>query len=243
MASYWLAIDKAIKQEPLHWWGELCGDWAEQPLHIASNSFFVESTLTFPKRWDLMKFTRSGWPAEKSTKLRRYIPEEASVKSTQQESTFSESKDYIDIALYAKVGVFGLFQLRRSGCTHSTNNVVGCSGFESTTRVRSRRRPMMIKRARPITRKLFPHMLERLGLGGASSRVTTSWGWRVQHYDGPTNAIVQASTAPSGYSSCLSRTRKNLDKNFTYHAKHLVTATKEYISTVDAEEHILKNSC
>ena len=70
---------------------ELCGDWAEQPLHIASNSFFVESTLTFPKKWDRMKFTRSGWPAEKSTKLRRYIPEEASVKSTQQESTFSES--------------------------------------------------------------------------------------------------------------------------------------------------------
>ena len=124
---------------------ELCGDWAEQPLHIASNSFFVESTLTFPKKWDRMKFTRSGWPAEKSTKLRRYIPEEASVKSTQQESTFSESKDYIDYALYAKVGVLVFFQLRRSGCTHSMNNVVGCSGFESTTRVRSRSRPMMIK--------------------------------------------------------------------------------------------------
>ena len=70
--------------------------------------------------------------------------------------------------------------------------------------------------------------------------------WRrrgVEEYISPTNAIVQASTAPSGYSSGLSRTRKTLDKKFTYHAKHLVTATKEYISTVDAEEHILKNSC
>ena len=107
---------------------------------------------------------------------------------------------------------WSFFQLRRGGCTHSMNNVVGCSGLESTTRVRSRSRPMMIKRARPITRKLLPHMPERLGFGGALSRVTTSWGWRVRHYDGPTNAIVQASTAPSGYSSCLSRTRETLDK-------------------------------
>ena len=146
--------------------------------------------------------------------------------------------------LYMQRLVFwSFFPLRRGGCTHSMNNVVGCSGLESTTRVRSRSRPMMIKRARPITRKLLPHMPERLGLGGALSRVTTSWGWRVRHYDGPTNAIVQVSTAPSGYSSCLSRTRKTLDKNFTYHAKHLVTATKEYISMVDEVEHVLKNSC
>ena len=108
---------------------------------------------------------------------------------------------------------WSFFQLRRGGCTHSMNNVVGCSGFESTTRVRSRSRPIMIKWERPITWKLLPHIPERLGLGGASSRVTTSWGWRVRHYDGPTNAIVQVSTAPSGYSSCLSKREKALIKN------------------------------
>ena len=178
MASYWLAIDKAIKQESLRWWGELLGIEQNNLCTLLPTPFLLNRPWHFQR-------SGMGWSSQevadqqKSTKLRRYIPEEASVKSTQQESTFSESKDYIDIALYAKVGVFGLFQLRRSGCTHSTNNVVACSGFESTTRVRSRRRPMMIKRARPITRKLFPHMLERLGLGGALSGVTTSWGWRV----------------------------------------------------------------